>query len=306
MFGQGMANRGNMRLQRQQQQWNVQQWMRQVDLDQQLWNQQNEYNQQLWQQQNQYNEAQRADERAYDRMMWDLQNKYNSPVEQMARLREAGLNPHLMYGRGTLGTADSLSTGNIRAGMAESNGLKSPDVQGYSRANVDSVTRGINVFGDYQRFENLQAQTNNVEQQTDLLREDKLLKQQQQALNVVSLADKNLKFGIDKELRQTSVDAAREALESLKEQVKQNRVKTQHDLRTLEPKVQEAVRRAIGIMLDNKGKELRFKMDQLEHDMNKQGIYSKDHFLLRMLFRSKDSLKQGPPPLWRRRDAFNR
>lgn len=33
---------------------------------------------------------------------WNLQNQYNSPVEQMKRLREAGLNPMLVYGSGNV------------------------------------------------------------------------------------------------------------------------------------------------------------------------------------------------------------
>lgn len=32
--------------------------------------------------------------------MWRRQNEYNAPTQQMARLREAGLNPHLVYGSG--------------------------------------------------------------------------------------------------------------------------------------------------------------------------------------------------------------
>lgn len=39
---------------------------------------------------------------------WNLQNAYNSPVEQMKRFREAGLNPNLIYGQtnmaGSIGT----------------------------------------------------------------------------------------------------------------------------------------------------------------------------------------------------------
>lgn len=36
-------------------------------------------------------------------MMWKLNNKYNSPLEQMKRLKEAGLNPSLVYGSGNVG-----------------------------------------------------------------------------------------------------------------------------------------------------------------------------------------------------------
>ena len=31
---------------------------------------------------------------------WQMQNEYNHPAEQMKRLKQAGLNPNLMYGQG--------------------------------------------------------------------------------------------------------------------------------------------------------------------------------------------------------------
>jgi len=37
--------------------------------------------------------------------MWNMQNAYNTPANQMARYREAGLNPNLIYGQGTPGNA---------------------------------------------------------------------------------------------------------------------------------------------------------------------------------------------------------
>lgn len=40
--------------------------------------------------------------------MWKMQNKYNDPKNQMARLTSAGLNPNLMYGKGTPGNAQTM------------------------------------------------------------------------------------------------------------------------------------------------------------------------------------------------------
>lgn len=40
--------------------------------------------------------------------MWNLQNEYNSPKSQMQRFIEAGLNPNLIYGKGSSGNATSL------------------------------------------------------------------------------------------------------------------------------------------------------------------------------------------------------
>lgn len=44
-------------------------------------------------------------ELAYGRnvAMMQYQNWYNSPAQQMQRLKDAGLNPHLMYGKGEMG-----------------------------------------------------------------------------------------------------------------------------------------------------------------------------------------------------------
>lgn len=51
---------------------------------------------------------------------WYLENQYNSPEEQMRRLKDAGLNPHLVYGSGATATGGSIdsptySTPNIQA-----------------------------------------------------------------------------------------------------------------------------------------------------------------------------------------------
>jgi len=42
-----------------------------------------------------------------DLEMWNKGNLYNSPLEQMKRLREAGLNPNLVYGTGAQGNTTS-------------------------------------------------------------------------------------------------------------------------------------------------------------------------------------------------------
>lgn len=41
---------------------------------------------------------------------WRQQAEYNSPVNQMARLKQAGLNPHLIYGGGVGGASGNMNT----------------------------------------------------------------------------------------------------------------------------------------------------------------------------------------------------
>lgn len=46
---------------------------------------------------------------------WHTQNEYNAPAQQMQRLREAGLNPNLVYGKGADNTAASIAGGDVSA-----------------------------------------------------------------------------------------------------------------------------------------------------------------------------------------------
>lgn len=46
---------------------------------------------------------------------WNMQNEYNSPKAQMSRLREAGLNPHLIYGTGSVATGQSAPVQQVQS-----------------------------------------------------------------------------------------------------------------------------------------------------------------------------------------------
>lgn len=63
---------------------------------------QNEWSERMMQQQNAWNQQNAAI--AYQRQIdfYNMQNDYNSPVNQIARLRSAGINPNLAYANGAL------------------------------------------------------------------------------------------------------------------------------------------------------------------------------------------------------------
>lgn len=70
----------------------------------------------------------------YDYWLWQNSNEYNSPIQQMQRLAQAGLNPNLVYGSGSV-------TGNT-SGVAGSNGVASLTAQDYAKnslANYQSM-----------------------------------------------------------------------------------------------------------------------------------------------------------------------
>lgn len=74
---------------------------------------------------------------AWQESMWNKQNEYNTPAAQIQRMKDAGLNPALMYSQGNVGNADQprsvapaqvqpvtgLSTGISRAGDSIAHGM---------------------------------------------------------------------------------------------------------------------------------------------------------------------------------------
>lgn len=89
-----------------------------------------------------------------DLEMWERANAYNSPEAQMARLREAGLNPNLVYGSGSAAGNTATQTPRYQA----------PNVQYDYRAPVDLGS----IIGLYQNVQMRGAQIDQVKAQTRL------------------------------------------------------------------------------------------------------------------------------------------
>lgn len=87
---------------------------------------QNEANVNLWREQNEASIKQ-----------WERNNKYNTPEAQLARYRDAGLNPMLIYGSGSSVAGNSSSPANIGS---------APHLE---RAEMKPVTMPNIPFGDY-------------------------------------------------------------------------------------------------------------------------------------------------------------
>ena len=100
--------------------------------------------------------------RAHDINMWDKTNSYNHPSQQMARLRQAGLNPNMVYGGSsgqTAGTANALP--------------------GAKDAQINDLSIGENPMMEYVNIKNTEAQTNNHRAQFNVIREEANLKNAQ-------------------------------------------------------------------------------------------------------------------------------
>ncbi len=86
--------------------------------------------------------------------LWNLENEYNKPVNQMARLKEAGLNPNLVYGSGATTLAASTH------GAPRS----TESWQGVKAGFMDTINA-------YQDLRQKDATTENLKIQNELLRQ---------------------------------------------------------------------------------------------------------------------------------------
>ena len=115
-----------------------------------------------------FNMQMERDRRNYDQRMWSKVTKYNHPLQQMARLAEAGLNPNLIYGSSpgsAVGNAQSIASGkqvtgqapayqidnamvpfmNAKVSQAQANNLNTQAMKNVAGANLsDSQTKRIN------------------------------------------------------------------------------------------------------------------------------------------------------------------
>lgn len=97
----------------------------------------------------------------YNVRFWNMQNEYNSPTSQMARLREAGLNPNLIYGQSVSGAT----------GLAEK--IAPSKAEPYDIANP---LQNITQFADIKKS---QAQTDNLKQLSTVIIQDEQLRKGQ-------------------------------------------------------------------------------------------------------------------------------
>ncbi len=89
---------------------------------------------------------------------WNMNNQYNSPFQQMQRLREAGLNPNLIYGKGAENTATM-----VRSSQGSSNKQNAPQMDYSSLRGLQTLPMEI-----YQ-MKQIQAQTDNLHTQNALI-----------------------------------------------------------------------------------------------------------------------------------------
>lgn len=109
---------------------------------------------------NRYARKQLERQNAFNKEMWAMDNEYNSPAKQMARLREAGLNPNLVYGNGSVA---NTTKGPVRSDSFLN--VQSPTGD-LGRVVSDSLSTYQDVRMREAQIDNVNAQTENINART--------------------------------------------------------------------------------------------------------------------------------------------
>ena len=175
---------------------------------------------------------------------WNMQNEYNHPLAQMQRLKDAGLNPNMIYG-----TSPSSAVGNAGSQVAPA---KAP---GY---NIDNP---VPAFFDTQVK---QAQTSNIEA-------DALLK-----------AAQAMKVGKDANLTQRQTELLNDQFDSLVKLKREESLQAELQTTNLSYGVKQAAINLQSALLDYDMKKAELIIKQLDSQFAKDGIRPQDTIYIRL------------------------
>jgi len=241
------------------------------------------------------------------------QNAYNHPLEQMNRLRQAGLNPNLVYGKG----ADNTSA-QIRSSQAPSWNPQTP------RLDMGAAQGALM---QYQNIKQSQAQTDNIAEQTAVAKAQKLnidastarilqetatnkfqLAQAQRLSDLVfeksQLDNSMLRQNMDLNLKNYDLSKMRTTADiknTMQSIVESNqRIKTQQLQNSLMPYQRQKIEKEIqqlDIVKDNLRKEGELK--DLDINLRRVGIMPSDPYYIRMMIQGLNkvpSINEGTIP----------
>lgn len=111
----------------------------------------------------------------YQKKMWQMENEYNKPLNQMARLQEAGLNPNLVYGNGATALGGSMGS------------VSQPSAAGLDINPINDMSNYQSIVNMMKQEDQIGATTtqikDNTKNQNDLTKADLEIKEQQ-AINL--------------------------------------------------------------------------------------------------------------------------
>lgn len=169
------------------------------------------------QKQNEFNAAEAQKARDWQEMMWNKNNEYNTPLAQVNRLQDAGLNPNLVYGNGTMQNVANMASSGAQASSTPFN----DSIAARHAQNFDAIMRGLQTAITMQELKNKKLEGNNIESNTN--KNNAEAKESQQRTD--NLATEN-KFNLE------TFDARKISIELQNQLSEQQRLKLYADTQT--------------------------------------------------------------------------
>lgn len=128
----------------------------------------------------------------------NAQNQYNLPSAQMERLRNAGLNPHLVYGSGSVvGNSSSAAS----ASLGKSASINRSELVRHS------IDAALQTQMNVAQVDNLKAQNDNIKEQNNLIRAQVETEKQRKRDLEESANRRAFDLQLDKDTRELTVQA---------------------------------------------------------------------------------------------------
>lgn len=208
---------------------------------------------------------------------WDKQNAYNTPAMQMKRFRDAGLNPHLIYGQGNSGNASPIPTPDTLPVQ-----FRGPDI----KDGTDFDGMGMLLGQADLRIKS--AQADNLEAQNDVIRQDALLR-------ALQAERAGFDLGFDRDLRETSADFKREALRSLTNSIDLSINRDAREVAKMSQDIAESMERILQMKASRPGfaVDRQLKRQQIE-------LLKKDGTLRDVEIKLRENGINPSDPMWAR------
>lgn len=198
---------------------------------------------------------------------WNMQNEYNNPTSQMQRLRDAGLNPNLIYGSSSSGAAGNAEK--IAPSKASPYKMNDP---GPAASNLP-LTKQIN------------ATTDNLKTQNTVILQEKLLKANQTLGVGADNALKMIGLGVAPALAKGSLSIQQANIRKLESDALGSEYDTYFKSQTIKDRIKDIGYRMQISLETKKGAILKNEMLEWENQLKEIGLDRSDPFLIKMLGR---------------------
>lgn len=204
---------------------------------------------------------------AWNLEQWNRENEYNTPSAQVQRLRDAGLNPALMYGSGSGVTSAATSP---RAASATVENASTGYAQGISQATGMMMQTIMN----QQEISKMQAQSELAKTQADLARMNTNVQTVRSGLYAAQTAQTYSNIDVNSArisnlMSQTSLNEVRAIGQRITNENLPENYRLQQELRQTAISLNNEQIRAIGIKLAQTWKALEISEGRYQNDSSR-------------------------------------